>query len=63
MSTYHAIEQPGSCRTLGCIAGVAIDLFPDEAERIAREHRADVWVPPSTDRIAETLLGLDQRQA
>ena len=37
MGTYHSkiYEKEGDCQTLGCIAGVAIKLYPKEARNIA----------------------------
>ena len=60
MSVYHAVD--GECRTLACIAGLTITMYPDEALKYADDTHAENGIPPLPQDIAQHLLGLDDRQ-
>ena len=61
MSIYHAVD--GGCRTLGCIAGLTITMYPVEAVTYADDAEAENGIRPSPQDIAQHLLGLDDRQS
>ena len=60
MSIYHAGD--GGCRTLGCIAGLTITMYPGEALTYADDADAEDGIRPRPQDIAQHLLGLDDRQ-
>lgn len=63
MNTWHSrLSLHGNCRTLGCIAGVTVCLYPEETRRIATENE-DETPPPSIGDIAQQILELDDAQA
>ncbi len=61
MSTYHAAGA--GCRTLGCIAGLAITLYPREAALFAAEwvDENGSWPDPLT--AARAILGLTGQES
>lgn len=64
MNTWHSqLSLHGDCRTLGCIAGVTVCLYPDETRRIATENNDETTPPPSIGDIAQEILDLDDAQA
>ena len=61
MDTYHSEAGHGDdCRTLGCIAGVAIGLYARET-RIIAKTADDTAVDPAD--IAQRILGLSDTQS
>ena len=64
MNTWHSrlSLMDGGCRTLGCIAGVTVCLYPEETRRIATENDEET-PPPSIGDIAQEILELDDAQA
>ncbi len=56
MSTYHTTGA--GCRTLGCIAGVAITLYPREAALFAAEWKDENGSWPDPLIAARAILGL-----
>ncbi len=64
MGCFHISEEHAEhgCRTRGCIAGVAIDLFLMEAAEIANRPVEEHSFPFEPHEIAQEILGLDTEQ-
>ena len=61
MTIYHA--GAGGCRTLGCIAGLTITMYPGKALTYADDADTEDGIRPRPRDIAQHLLGLSYRQA
>ena len=64
MRVEHGLhtESNGDKRVLGCISGLTILMFPDEAAEAARTLPAAIVVCDATD-VAQQVLGLDDATA
>ncbi len=61
MSIYHAVD--GGYRTLGCIAGMTITMYPGEGLTYADYAAAENGIRPNPQDIAQHLLNLHNRQS
>ena len=65
MNTYHSrFSMPGDCRTLGCIAGITVCLYPEEAREIrARTNEETELLRPGIGEMAQEILELTDDEA
>ena len=64
MRIEHGVHEDAAGRRqiLGCISGMAIQMYPDEAAKAARTLPAAIVVCDATD-VAQEVLGLDDATA
>jgi len=64
MNTWHSrLSTLGDCRTLGCIAGVTVCLYPEEAREIGARTDEETGLQPSIGEIAEQILDLSDAES
>ena len=64
MNTWHSrLSTLGDCRTLGCIAGVTVCLYPEEAREIGAQTDDETGLRPSVGEIAQQILDLSDAES
>ena len=64
MNTWHSrLPTLGDCRTLGCIAGVTVCLYPDEAREVGARSDEETGLQPSVGEIAQEILELNDTES
>jgi len=64
MNTWHSrLSTLGDCRTLGCIAGVTLCLYPEEAREIGAQSDEETGLHPSFGEVAQQILELSDTES